>query len=47
MRRWVPRAASLPSETQSDFTIGKTTPPARAVLLGMAGASSRSVTTKP
>src|SRR6266699_2311919 len=41
--RAVPSSDRLPYVSESDFKIGNTTPPARAVLLGMAGASTRSV----
>ena len=47
IRRSVPLSAALSSDTQSDLRIGYMTPPARAVLLGMAGASTRSAATRP
>src|SRR5688572_23370695 len=45
--RAVPSSGRLPYARESAFTIGKTTPPARAVLLGMAGANTRSVAIRP
>src|SRR5687767_9427975 len=45
--RAVPSSGGLPYARESAFRIGKTTPPARAVLLGMAGANTRSVAIRP